>query len=108
MSHDKVPLSHVTVCAPDDRIDPLDACEDCDELVAYDHTGKSDPYANVYVDDDALPAPESLPLTLGYSDLDCVASIEGGREVVVSGEIAKVSESNRSGVRCLKFRVEPT
>lgn len=108
MSHDKVPLSHVTICAADDRIDQLDAREDCDELVAYDHTDKSNPYANVYVDDDALPAPESLPLTFGYDDLDCVASIENGREVVVSGEIAKVSEPNRSGTNCLKFRVEPT
>jgi hypothetical protein len=107
MSNDKVLLSHVTVCAPDDRIDPLDARADCDELVAYDHTDKSDPYATVYIDDDALPAPESLPLTLAYDDLDCVASAESGREVVVSGEIAKVSESNRSDTRCLKFRVEP-
>lgn len=108
MSHDKVPLSHVTVCAADDRIGRLDAREDCDELVAYDHTDKSNPYANVYVDDDALPAPESLPLTLGYDDLDCAASIENGREVIVSGEIVKIGESNRSGTNCLKFRVEPT
>ena len=107
MSSDKVLLSHVTICAPDDRIDPLNARADCDELVAYDRTDQSDPYANVYVDDDVLPAPEALPLGFAYDDLECVASREGGRELLVSGEIATVSESTRSGTDCLKFRVEP-
>ena len=107
MSHDKVDLTHVSICIEDDDVDVIDARDDCDELVAFDHTNKSKPYANVYVDRSELPDPESLPLGYDYADFGLVASSENGRNVVVGGEIENVTQSTRSGTKCLKFKVIP-
>ena len=107
MTHDKVDLTHVSICIEDDAVDVIDVRDDCEELVGFDHTNKSNPYANVYVDRSELPDPESLPLGYDYGDVDLVTSSENGRNVVVGGEIEKTKQSTRSGTKCLKFKVIP-
>jgi hypothetical protein len=107
MSHDRINLTHVSIFVQDDDVEVIDARDDCDELVGFDHTDKSNPYANVYVDRSELPDPESLPLGYDYADFDLVASSENGRNVVVGGEIEKTNQSTRSGTKCLKFKVIP-